>query len=67
MFIPPEQLPRILQITSLFVPTTYVADAFRTVLGAPMTINFAFDIIVLLVCSIVCLSLAHWKMEWRIS
>lgn len=66
MFISPDQLPRILQITSLFVPTTYVADAFRAVLGNHFGANFALDIIVLVLCSVVCLSLAHWKMEWRI-
>jgi ABC-2 type transport system permease protein len=65
MFIPPGQLPRILQITCLFIPTTYVADAFRSVLGANFGDSFVFDIIVLLLCSIVCLTLAHWKMEWR--
>ncbi len=66
MFIPSGQLPRVLQITSLFIPTTYVADAFRAVLGANFGGNFVFDIIMLLLCSVVCLTLAHWKMEWRI-
>lgn len=65
MFIPPEQLPGILQITSLFVPTTYVADSFRSALGAQFGPRFAFDIIVLVLCSVVCLVFAHWKMEWR--
>lgn len=66
MFISPEQLPGVLQITSLFVPTTYVADAFRAVLSAHFGANFAFDVIVLVLCSIICLAVAHWKMEWRI-
>jgi ABC-2 type transport system permease protein len=66
MFIPSNQLPRVLQITCLFIPTTYVADAFRAVLSAQFGNNFTLDITVLLLCSVVCLALAHWKMEWRI-
>jgi ABC-2 type transport system permease protein len=66
MFIPPDQLPRVLQITSLFIPTTYVADSFRSVLSAQFGTSFIFDIVVLVLCSALCLSLAHWKMEWRI-
>jgi ABC-2 type transport system permease protein len=65
MFIPPEQLPRILRITSLFVPTTYVADAFRSVIGAHLGPRFILDIVILGLCSTVCLAFAHWKMEWR--
>lgn len=65
MFIPPQQLPKVLQITSLFVPTTYVADAFRSALGAHFGANFVFDVVVLALCSCVCLFIAQWKMEWR--
>jgi ABC-2 type transport system permease protein len=66
MLIPFEQVPGILQITSLFVPTTYVADAFRAVLGGEFGPKFALDIVVLVFCSGACLAFAHWKMEWRI-
>jgi len=65
MFIPPQQLPRVLQITSLFIPTTYVADAFRSVMAAHFDSSFVFDVVVLVLCSVVCLVVAQWKMEWR--
>ncbi|GHO70210.1 hypothetical protein KSC_091020 [Ktedonobacter sp. SOSP1-52] len=65
MFVPPAQLPGILQITSLFVPTTYVADAFRAVMGGRLDARFAFDVVILVLCSVICLVVAHWKMEWR--
>jgi ABC-2 type transport system permease protein len=66
MFIEPSQLPKALQITSLFVPTTYVADAFRSVMSAHYGPHFVFDIAVLTLCSVLCLAFAQWKMEWRI-
>lgn len=65
MLIPPEQLPRILQITSLFIPTTYVADAFRAAIGAHYDFQFLLDVIILVICSAICMAFAQWKMEWR--
>lgn len=65
MFIPPEQLPAALQITALCIPTTYVADAFRSVISAHFGLHFVVDLVVLLLCSAGCLIFAHWKLEWR--
>lgn len=67
MMIPPEALPVPLQIISWFIPTTYVADSFRAVLGGHIGPRFAFDVVVLSLCSVVLLTLAHWKIEWRIT
>jgi ABC-2 type transport system permease protein len=56
----------ILLIVVGFLSPTYVADSFRSVMSAHFGSNFVIDVVVLALCSVVCLAFAHWKMEWRI-
>lgn len=65
MLISPEALPVPLRFISWLIPTTYVADAFRAVLHGNLGASFGIDVIVLICCSVVLLSLANWKIEWR--
>jgi ABC-2 type transport system permease protein len=67
MMIPPEALPLPFQIISRFVPTTYVADAFRAIIAGKLGTNFVFDIIFLVVFAILFLSLAYIRVDWRAS
>lgn len=65
MLIPPDALPKPLQILSLFIPTTYVADAFRIALSGRMGVSFFLDVLFLVLISAVFLALVHWKLDWR--
>lgn len=66
MMIPSSVLPLPLRIVSWFVPTTYIADAFRYALAGQIGIQLVIDIGLLILFSASCLSLANWKLEWRI-
>ena len=65
LMLPLEALPVPLRITSQFVPTTYVADAFRTVLKGDIGTNLLVDIIVLTLFSAVLLTLTYFRLDWR--
>lgn len=64
VMLPFESLPVPLRITSLFMPTTYVADAFRAVLGGQGT-NLTFDLILLTLFSTVLLTITYFRLDWR--
>lgn len=66
MFLSLAQLPLPLRIIALFIPTTYVADLFRSVLGGHTEIPVLIDVFVIVVCSAGFLFLVHRKMDWRI-
>lgn len=65
LMLPLEALPVPLRITSQFVPTTYVADAFRTVLKGNIGSNLVFDIIILALFSAVLLTFTYFRLDWR--
>jgi ABC-2 type transport system permease protein len=65
LMLPVDALPIPLRITSQFVPTTYVADAFRTVLRGHIGSNLVFDIIILVLFSAVLLTLTYFRLDWR--
>lgn len=67
MLIPLQNLPGPLQILARFIPTTYIADAFRIALGGHSIASLPFDVAVLIAVSIVLLGIANWKIDWRAS
>lgn len=67
MMIPASYLPLPLRIISLFVPTTYVADAFRAVLANQLDMHLAFDVLIILRFSGAFLALAYLRLDWRTS
>jgi ABC-2 type transport system permease protein len=64
VMLPLDSLPAPLRIFSLFIPTTYVADAFRAVLGEHGT-NLTFDLIILTLFSAVLLTITYFRLDWR--
>ena len=63
--LPPEALPAPLRAVGWLLPTTYVADAFRAVLGGRTTTGLAVDIAALTLLAIACLALVERKLDWR--
>jgi ABC-2 type transport system permease protein len=66
MFLSLAQLPPPLRILALFIPTTYVADLFRSALGSRAEIAVPIDVLVIVICSTGFLFLVHRKMDWRV-
>jgi ABC-2 type transport system permease protein len=67
MMIPASALPLPLRIISLFVPTTYVADAFRAILAGHIDMYLASDVLIVLLFSGAFLTLAYLRLDWRTS
>jgi ABC-2 type transport system permease protein len=65
VMLPLDALPAPLRIFSLFIPTTYVADAFRAVLGGYQGTNIALDLILLALFSAVLLTITYFRLDWR--
>lgn len=65
MMIPTQVLPLPLRVISWFIPTTYIADAFRDALAGQIGSGLAIDVGLLILFSVACLTLANWKLEWR--
>jgi ABC-2 type transport system permease protein len=66
MFVPLNMLPEPLRILALLIPTTYVADTFRFVLGGHTQLAPFVDILVIVICSAGFLFLVHRKLDWRV-
>ncbi|TMC21730.1 MAG: ABC transporter permease [Chloroflexi bacterium] len=62
--LPLESLPVPLRILAQFMPTTYVADAFRAVLGGQKT-DLTFDLIILALFSAILLTSTYFRLDWR--
>lgn len=61
-----DAYPGFLRPVTFAVPTTYVADAFRHVLGgAPTYLPLAVDLAILVVLTVGGLTLVHRLMDWR--
>lgn len=65
VYIQVEQLPRLLQSTSVIVPTTYVARALRAALAGPVTTELLADVATLFVFTVGSLWFAARKLDWR--
>lgn len=66
MFVPMHLMPLPLRLLALLIPTTYVADAFRFVLGGHTQLAPAIDVLVIVACSTGFLFLVHRKLDWRL-
>ena len=66
MLVRPEQLPPVLRLLAFFVPTTYVADLFRAVLGGQTQLPPLLDLAIIVACSAISLFLIQRKMDWRV-
>jgi ABC-2 type transport system permease protein len=67
VLLPLESLPVPLRIISQFMPTTYVADAFRAMLGGYPGTNLALDILILALFAAVVLTITYFRLDWRSS
>jgi ABC-2 type transport system permease protein len=65
VMLPLESLPVPLRILAQFMPTTYVADAFRAVLGGYQGTNIALDLILLALFSAVIMIITYFCLDWR--
>jgi ABC-2 type transport system permease protein len=65
VMLPLESLPVPLRITAQLMPTTYVADAFRAVLGGHQGTNIALDLLMLALFSVGLLAITYFRLEWR--
>ncbi|HEX6291098.1 MAG TPA: ABC transporter permease [Herpetosiphonaceae bacterium] len=67
MLMPLEAMPRLLQMIAIFVPTTYVADAFRMVLSGNWGARLMYDILILTALVGLFLLVSHRRLDWRTS
>jgi ABC-2 type transport system permease protein len=65
VYIPVERLPRFLQYTSRFIPTTYVANALRASVAGSVTSQTWLEIGLLVVWTVLTLWAASRKLAWR--
>lgn len=63
VMIPENYLPRILKYTSHLMPTTYVARALR---GAVVGQIAYFDLVIILIVSVISIYLVGVKLDWRV-
>jgi ABC-2 type transport system permease protein len=66
MYLPLRALPLPLRILAQFMPLTYSADAFRSILNGSGT-NLLIDILILCIFALLFLLLVHHKLDWRAS
>ncbi|GAC1364545.1 MAG: hypothetical protein NVS2B12_07870 [Ktedonobacteraceae bacterium] len=67
MLVRPEQLPLLLRVLAFFIPTTYVADLFRALLGGQTQFSPLLDLVIIVSCSAGFLFFVQRKMDWRVS
>ncbi len=67
ILIPPESVPAILRVTATIMPTTDVADAFRSALAGNFGPGLTYDVLILLAYVTGFLTLVHRKLDWRAS
>jgi ABC-2 type transport system permease protein len=65
LMIPPEAMPAILRLTARFIPTTYVAEAFRAALRGVYDTGFAVNVALLVLFAVGFLWLVQQKLDWR--
>jgi ABC-2 type transport system permease protein len=66
VMIPLENLPVILRYTSIVLPTTYIANAFRAALSGNLGPKFWMDIGIILLYTLISLYLVARKFDWRV-
>jgi ABC-type multidrug transport system permease subunit len=63
--VPIEHLPRLLQWTSRFVPTTYATAAVRSALVSQLDADFWLNLAVLTVFCVLALIVVNRHLDWR--
>lgn len=66
VLIPKDNLPVILRYTSKLLPTSYAADAFRSVLLGVIDKTFLINVVLLILFTIFMLYFAVKKLDWRV-
>jgi ABC-2 type transport system permease protein len=66
VLIPLENLPIILRYTSVIIPTTYIANTFRSALAGDLGISFWIDMGIISVYTFVSLYIVTRKFDWRV-
>ncbi len=66
VLIPYENLPRLLQISSRLLPTSYAASAFRAAVAGATMRDIWIDCAVLAVFAVSLLYMATRKLDWRV-
>ncbi|MCZ8513175.1 ABC transporter permease [Paenibacillus filicis] len=66
VMVPMSNLPLALQYLSYAFPTTYVADAFRTLFSTGWESNVGTDMLALAGFFVLTVILLIWKMDWRV-
>ncbi|MFA9557756.1 ABC transporter permease [Evansella sp. AB-rgal1] len=66
IMIPMEQLPKVLQMASYGIPTTYVAESFHILFTTGWESAVGINIAILLGFFLICLTLVLLKMDWRV-
>ena len=66
VMIPLEKLPLILQYTSVVLPTTYIANAFRAALSGNLNGHFFIDLGIVLLFIVVSLYFVAHRFDWRV-
>ncbi len=65
VFVPLERLPKVLQLTSALIPTTYVAKALRDSLTGQVSFSTWISILVLVAISLVSFVFVEKGLDWR--
>lgn len=65
VYLPSERLPIALKFTSKLVPTTYVANAVRSVVAGMPLRDIWSDMAILLACAVISLALVPLRLNWR--
>jgi ABC-2 type transport system permease protein len=66
VLIPLENLPVVLRYTSVIMPTTYIADAFRAALVGDLGSGFWLSMGIILLYTVVSLYVVARKFDWRV-
>lgn len=66
VMVPMSNLPVAIQYLSYAFPTTYVADAFRTLFSSGWESNVGTDMLALAGFFFLSVMLVLWKMDWRV-
>ncbi|MFS1517345.1 ABC transporter permease [Bacillus sp. SCS-151] len=67
VLMPIEQLPEVLQWISYIFPTTYIAEAFRTIFISGWDLSVSINLVILFGYSIFSFLLIMKKMDWRVN
>ncbi|HEU5376317.1 MAG TPA: ABC transporter permease [Ktedonobacteraceae bacterium] len=65
MLVPSQSMPVFLRFLAWCIPTTYLADTFRSLLSGNLGANLLPNIVILLCSSLFFLGIVHYRLDWR--